>query len=102
MTPRMVGLTAVVVRLLWAGAGAGADRLVAGNGRVDEAGPVVDAAGEGLGVVEALRAEPHGDGERTLAVVAEDDDVVVGIEFGEGARGDLAHGHEDGAREAGF
>ena len=35
------------------------------------------------------------------AVMAEDDDVVVGIEFGVGAGGDIAHGHEEGAGEAG-
>ena len=34
---------------------------VAGDGRVDGAGPRVDASGEGLGVVEALIAQPHGD-----------------------------------------
>src|ERR1700722_18198999 len=51
---------------------------VARNVGVDGAGPVVDAAGEGLRVLEALVAQPHGDGERTLAVMAEDDDGLVG------------------------
>ena len=62
--------------------------LVAGDGGVDGAGPGVDAAGEGLGVVEALIAEPHGYVEGTGSVVAEDDDGGVGVEFGVGAGGD--------------
>jgi hypothetical protein len=69
--------------------------LVAGDGGVDGAGPGVDAAGEGLGVVEALVAEPHGDGERTLSVMAEDDDGGVGVELLMGAGGYFAHGHEE-------
>lgn len=74
---------------------------VAGDGGVDGAGPGVDTAGEGLGVVEALVAEPHGDGERALSVVAEDDDGPIRIEFGVGARGNLAHRHQKRVREAG-
>jgi hypothetical protein len=75
--------------------------LVAGDGGVDGAGPGVDASGEGLGVVEALIAEPHGDGERTLSVMAEDDDGSVGIEFLMGAGGDFAHRHEKRVGQAG-
>ena len=74
---------------------------VAGDGGVDGAGPGVDAAGEGLSALEALAAEPHCDGERALAVVAENDDVGVGVEFGVGTRGDVAHGHEEGIGQAG-
>ncbi len=74
---------------------------VAGDGGVDGAGPGVDASGEGLGVVEALLAEPHGYGEGALAVVAEDDDGLVGVELGVGAGGDVAHGHWDSA-DGGF
>ena len=74
---------------------------VAGDGGVDGAGPCVDATGEGLGVVEALFAEPHGYGEGALAVVAEDDDRFVGVELGVGAGGDVAHRHGDAA-EGGF
>jgi hypothetical protein len=48
-----------------------------------------------LGAVEALGAQPHGDRERALAVVAEDDDVGVGVELGVGAGGDVAHGHKE-------
>ena len=55
--------------------------LIAGDRGVDGAGPVVDAAGQGLDVVEALVAEPHGDGEGTDAVVAHDDDRLVGVEL---------------------
>jgi hypothetical protein len=75
--------------------------LVARHGGVDGAGPGVYASGEGLGVVEALVAEPHGDAERTGSVVAEDDDGGVGVELLVGARGDFAHGHEEGIGEAG-
>ncbi len=62
---------------------------------------MVDAAGEGLGVVEALVAEPHGNRERPGAVMAEDDDGLVGVELGVGAAGDFAHGDEGGAGELG-
>jgi hypothetical protein len=34
-------------------------------------------------------------------VVAHDDDGGVGIELGVSARGDFAHGHEDGVCDAG-
>jgi hypothetical protein len=75
--------------------------LVDGNLGVDGAGPVVDASGEGLSIIEALVAQPHGDGERSRSVVAEDDDVGVGVEFLVGARGDFAHRHEKAVGKAG-
>jgi hypothetical protein len=75
--------------------------LVTGDGWVDGAGPGVDASGEGLGVLETLIAQPHSDAEGAGAVVAEDDDRGVGIEFSVGAGGDIAHGNEDGVGEAG-
>ena len=75
--------------------------LVAWDGGIDGAGPGVDAAGEGLGALEALVAEPHGHGERALAVVTEDNDGGVGVELGVGAGGDVAHGHQDGVRQGG-
>jgi hypothetical protein len=62
---------------------------------------VVDASGERLSVIEALIAEPHGYREGAHSVMAEDDDVGVGIEFLIGARGDFAHGHEERVGEAG-
>ena len=68
--------------------------LVAGDGGVDGAGPGVDAASEGLDVLEALVAQPHSYVEGARAVMAEDDDGSVGVELGVGARGDFAHGHE--------
>ena len=74
---------------------------VARDGGIDGAGPVVDAAGEGLGVVESLISEPHGDRERTLPVMAEDDDAGVGVEFVVGARRDLAHRHKNGVGQVG-
>ena len=76
-------------------------RLVAGEGGVDGAGPGVDASGEGLGVLEALIAQPHRDAEGAGTVMAEDDDRGVGIEFSVCAGGDIAHGNEDRVGEAG-
>jgi len=75
--------------------------LVTGDGWVDFSRPGVDAAAEGLGVFESLISEPGGDVEGTLSVVAEDDEVLVGIEFLMGARGDVTHGHEQAAGDAG-
>jgi hypothetical protein len=47
-----------------------------------------------LGLVEALLAEPGGDGERASAVVAEDEDGGVFVELLVGAGGDFVHGDE--------
>ena len=55
----------------------------------------------GLGFLEALLAEPHGDVQRAGSVVADDDDRFVGIQFGVGAGGDVAHGHQQGVLDAG-
>lgn len=71
--------------------------LVAGDGGVDDAGPEVDAAGDGLRLFEALLTEPVGDGERARAVVAEDGDGLVFVELVEGAGADFVHGHEEAA-----
>lgn len=70
---------------------------VARDGRIYDARPAIDSSDEGLGVLESLRAKPHGDGERADAVMAEDHYVGVGIEFGVRAGRDVAHGHEEGA-----
>jgi hypothetical protein len=75
--------------------------LIAGDRGVDGAGEGVDAAGEGLSALEALGAEPHGDRERALAMVAKDDDVGVGVELGVGTGGDFAHRHQEGVGEVG-
>jgi hypothetical protein len=75
--------------------------LVAGDGGIDRAGPGVDAAGEGLHLLETLVAEPHGDREGARAVVAEDDDRGVGIKLSVSAGGDFAHGHEERVGEGG-
>jgi hypothetical protein len=69
--------------------------LVAGNGRVNSAGPGVDASGQGLGVGKSLVAQPEGDIKGARSVVAKDYDRSIGIEFGVGAGGNLAHGHEE-------
>ncbi len=52
-------------------------------------------------MVEALVAEPHGDGKGTGAVVAKDDVGRVGIELGVGAGRDLVHGDVEGIWEGG-
>ena len=67
---------------------------VARDRGVDGAGPGVYAAGEGLSPVKALLAEPHGDVERTGAVVAENDDGFVRIKLVVSAAGDFSHGDE--------
>ena len=74
--------------------------LVSGNAGVDGAGPLIDAAGEGLDVLEALLAEPHGDIERACAMVAENDGGLGGVEFLE-ARWDIAHGNVSRAGDGG-
>ncbi len=50
---------------------------------------------------KALITQPHGDAKGSGSVVAHDDDWRVGVEFGVGAGGDLAHWHEEGVGEAG-
>lgn len=75
--------------------------LVARDGGVDLAGPGVDAAGYGLGLVEALLAEPCGYRERAGAVVAEDEDGGLFVELLVGAAGDLVHGDEGAAVDVG-
>lgn len=75
--------------------------LVAGDGGVYGARPVVYAADEGLGVIKALIAQPHGDGEGAHAVVAEDDDWLIGIKLCVGAGGDLIHGDKGGVGKGG-
>ena len=50
---------------------------------------------------ETLIAEPLGHAEGPHAVVAEDDEVLVGVEFLIGAGGNVAHGHGDAAGDMG-
>ncbi len=75
--------------------------LVTRDGWVDGSGPGVDASGEGLGVLETLITQPHSDAEGAGAVMAEDDDWGVGIEFGVSAGGDIAHRDENGVGDTG-
>jgi len=75
--------------------------LVARYGGVDVARPVIDASGEGLDVLEALVAEPHGDVQGAGSVVAEDDDGLIGVKFLVSARRDLTHGHQERVGKAG-
>ena len=58
---------------------AGQATLVAGDCRIDDGGPMVDAARERLDLLEALLPEPHGDIERTCPMVTDDNDVGVGV-----------------------
>lgn len=55
--------------------------LVARQGWVDGSRPMIDTSGERLGVLKALIAQPEGDVERAGAVVAVDDDWLVGVEL---------------------
>ena len=77
------------------------ERSVARYDGIDVARPFVDAARQGLSMIEALVAKPHGDRQRSRTVVTKDYDMRVGIEFRVGARGDFAHGHEQGIGQAG-
>jgi len=52
-------------------------------------------------MVKTLISKPHCDGEGTGAVVADDDDFLVGVELLVGPGGYVAHGHKDGAGQAG-
>lgn len=65
------------------------------------AGPGVYASCQGLDVLEALVAQPHGDVEGAGAVVAEDNDWGVRIEFGVGAGWHVPHGDQMGVGEVG-
>ncbi|RZU43319.1 hypothetical protein BDD14_4977 [Edaphobacter modestus] len=69
------------------------------HGSVDGAGPMIDAAGKGLNVFKSLIPQPHGHRERASSMMAEHDDGLIRIKFLVCARGDIAHGHEDGSRE---
>jgi hypothetical protein len=75
--------------------------LVARDRGVDGAGPGIDSSGEGLGVLETLVAEPHSDVQRAGPVVAENDYLLIWIEFGMGAAGDVSHGHKERVGKAG-
>jgi hypothetical protein len=74
---------------------------IARNGGIDEAGPSINSSCERLDVVKTLITEPHGDGEGTDAVVAKDDDLLFGVQLLMSPGGYVAHGHKDGAGQAG-
>jgi len=75
-------------------AGAVRERSIATDRRVDLYGPCFNAAAQRLSVLETLIAQPCGDIERALPVMAEDHQALLGIEFPGSARRDLAHGDE--------
>lgn len=68
--------------------------LVARDGWIDRTRPAVDAAGERLYLLEALRAKPQGHVERSHSVMAEDDNRLIGVEFGVGTGWHVAHRHQ--------
>ncbi len=61
----------------------------------------MDAAGDRLRLLKSLLTQPCGYGEAAEAVVAEDEDVSVFVHLMVGAAGDLAHGDEHAAFDAG-
>jgi hypothetical protein len=69
-------------------------RLIARDAGVDFARPGFYAAGDGLRCVESLLAQPVGDAERTRAVMAQDEQAVVGVQFLVRARRYVAHRHQ--------
>lgn len=72
---------------------------IARNSRVDGSGPGIDATRKRLNAFETLIAEPHGDAEGSRTVVAKDYDRSIGIEFGMGAGGHVAHRHQHRVRQ---
>ena len=52
-------------------------------------------------MAKTLIPEPHGYGEGTDAVVAQDDDRLVGVQLLVRAEWYVCHGHQDGAGKAG-
>src|SRR5271156_2845075 len=64
---------------------------IPGDGGVDFGGPGVDAAAQGLGVFEALVAEPDGDVHGADSLVAKGDEVGFRVQLPEGAARDVAH-----------
>ena len=74
---------------------------VARDIRIHFSRPRVDAAAQGLHVFKSLVAEPCGDVEGALAVMAEDSEVFFGIEFLVSAGGDVAHGHKGAGLDVG-
>ena len=74
---------------------------IARDGWIDDARPAVDASSERLNVFKPLVTKPHGYGKRAHAMVTEDDDWLVRVEFLMGTGGDFAHGHQDRFGEAG-
>ena len=64
------------------------------DGGVDFGRPGIDASAQRLRLLEALVAQPGGDVERTLTMMAQDHEALVGVELLVGARGDVAHGHQ--------
>lgn len=69
--------------------------LVTGYVGIDDLRPAIDTARERLGLLKTLFAEPHGHGERSGSMVAENDDRLVRIELLMSAGWNVSHGHQD-------
>jgi hypothetical protein len=73
---------------------------ISANGRIDLSSPGLNAPAQRLRLLESLIAKPGGDAHRAHSVMAEDDEVLVGIEFLMSACRNIAHGHLDAAFNA--
>jgi ABC transport system ATP-binding/permease protein len=78
-----------------------AEPLVSRNFGIDLRRPRVDTAAKGLGVFEALVAQPCRDVERALPMMTQNDQVLVGIELLVRTRGNFSHGHQRAGLDVG-
>ena len=76
-------------------------RSVPKDRRIHFSGPGFDASAQRLRVLESLIAEPGSHIERSLSVVAENDEMLVGIEFLVSTARNVAHRHQQAALDAG-
>ena len=75
--------------------------LVVGNLGIDQRRPSVDAALHRLGALESLSSQPRGYAHGADTMMAESDDVRLGIEFLVGAGRHFAHRHKNAALDVG-
>lgn len=72
----------------------GVARLIGRHIRINLFRPGVDATAQRLRAVESLLAQPVGHAHGADAVMADNDDMFVGIKFLVGAAGDVSHGDQ--------
>jgi hypothetical protein len=65
--------------------------LVKRDLRIDRSCPAVDSPANGLSFIESLLSEPVGDAQRAYAVMANHNDMFLGIEFLMRPRWDISH-----------